>query len=252
MEVREIRIKLNDNNLNRTESERKELNEIIESNDEKYKNKFNSNGRIKKGKILPGENVLVKQSKRVLDRMKVVRRLTSKHDIVRHTTRGLLGVFLSWKRIYSCVLLAVETRPKRIDFGRRFIYVLLLSHRLVAIEWNFRFGYNIKCWFVFYRPFVWSLSSKSVTIFSLSSLFCSISFYSSSVSLCSYLAISTSSCSNLALDWSTWTNIGCFFFLVQPCFVIFVEWTSLSLTLLPYFFYTKLSHLWQMTWLLGL
>ena len=37
MEGKEIRIKLDYNKPNRTESERKEINEIIESNDEKYK-----------------------------------------------------------------------------------------------------------------------------------------------------------------------------------------------------------------------
>ena len=38
MESRQIKIKLDYNKLNRTEIEKKQLNEIIESNDEKYKN----------------------------------------------------------------------------------------------------------------------------------------------------------------------------------------------------------------------
>ena len=63
MEGREIRIKLDYNKPKRTESERKEINEIIESNDEKYKNKFNAN-RTKERKFLPGDFVLVKQPKR--------------------------------------------------------------------------------------------------------------------------------------------------------------------------------------------
>ena len=79
-----------------------------------------------------------------------------------------------------------------------------------------------------------------------------VSFSSSSVSLCSSSGISASSGLNLALNWSAWANIGWLFFLVQPCSVLFVEWTSLSLALPPYFFYTKLFPLWQMTWLLGL
>ena len=97
-----------------------------------------------------------------------------------------------------------------------------------------------------------SSSSKSVMSFLLSSVFCSVSFSSSSGFSCSSLGISTSSGSNLALNWSAWANICCPSFLVQPCSVPFVEWTLLSLALPPYFFYTKLSPLWQMTWLLGL
>ena len=55
MEGREIRIKLDYNKPKRTESERKEINEIIESNDEKYKNKFNANRRTKERKFIPGD-----------------------------------------------------------------------------------------------------------------------------------------------------------------------------------------------------
>ena len=78
-----------------------------------------------------------------------------------------------------------------------------------------------------------SSSSKSVTSFPLSSMFCSVSFSSSSVSLCSSSGIFTSSSSNLALNWSAWTNIGCPFFLVHLCSVLFVEGTSLSQALSP-------------------
>ena len=85
-----------------------------------------------------------------------------------------------------------------------------------------------------------SSSSKSVTSFLLSSMFGSVSFSSSSVSTCFSKGISTSSGSNQALNWSAWAKIGCLFFLIQPCSVLFVEWTSLSLALPPYFFYTKL------------
>ena len=89
------------------------------------------------------------------------------------------------------------------------------------------------------------------TSFPLSSMFYSVSFSSSPVSTCFSSGISTSSGLNRALNWSAWTNISSPFFLVQPCSVLFVEWSSLSLVLPPYFFYTKLSPLWQMTWLLG-
>ena len=58
--------------------------------------------------------------------------------------------------------------------------------------------------------------------------------------------------SNLDLNWSAWANIGYPFFLGLPCSVFFLKWTSLSLALPPYFFYTKFSPLWQMTMLLGL
>ena len=99
-----------------------------------------------------------------------------------------------------------------------------------------------------------SSSSKSVTSFPLSSMLCYVMLcfiFLFSVSTCSFPAIYTSSDSNLALIWSAWANIGCPFFLVQPCPVLLVEWTLLSLALPPYFFYTKLSPLWQMTWILG-
>ena len=64
MESREIRIKLDDNKLNRTEIEKKKINEIIESNNEKYKNKFNANRRTKERKFTSGDYVFEKQQKR--------------------------------------------------------------------------------------------------------------------------------------------------------------------------------------------
>jgi len=64
MEGRDIRIKLDYNKPNKTETEKKETNEIIEHNDEKYKNKFNANRRTKERKLIPGDYVLVKQPKR--------------------------------------------------------------------------------------------------------------------------------------------------------------------------------------------
>ena len=42
----------------------KEINEIIDSNDEKYKNKLNANGRTKERKFIPGDYEFVKQPKR--------------------------------------------------------------------------------------------------------------------------------------------------------------------------------------------
>ena len=45
LEGREIKINLDYNKPNRTEKEKKEIDEIIEFNDEKYKNKFNAKSR---------------------------------------------------------------------------------------------------------------------------------------------------------------------------------------------------------------
>ena len=66
VEGRESRIKLDYNKLNRTEIEKKEINVIIESNDEKYKNKFNASRRIKERKFIPEDYVLVKQEKQMV------------------------------------------------------------------------------------------------------------------------------------------------------------------------------------------
>lgn len=53
MEGRKIRIKLYYNKRSKTEIEKKEINEIIESNDEKFKNKFNANRSNKERKFIP-------------------------------------------------------------------------------------------------------------------------------------------------------------------------------------------------------
>ena len=63
MEDREIRIKLDYDTLNRTEMEKKEINKIIGSNDEKYKNKFIAIRRTKEREFIPGDYVLIKQQK---------------------------------------------------------------------------------------------------------------------------------------------------------------------------------------------
>ena len=55
MEGREIRIKLDYNKPNRTEKEKEEINEILESNEEKYKNKLSLNKRINERKFIPGD-----------------------------------------------------------------------------------------------------------------------------------------------------------------------------------------------------
>ena len=64
MEYRETGIKLDCNKPNKTEIEKKAINEVIESNDEKYKNKFNANRMTKERKFIPGDYVHVKQLKR--------------------------------------------------------------------------------------------------------------------------------------------------------------------------------------------
>ena len=96
-----------------------------------------------------------------------------------------------------------------------------------------------------------SSSSKSVTSFLLSSifLFCFIFlFLSFLLFLLIYIFRLEPDSTLISMSYYCLP----FFFLVQPCSVLFVKWTSLSLALPPYFFYTKLSPLWQMTWLLGL
>ena len=64
MDGREIRKKLDYNKLKRTEIEKKEINKIIESNEEKCKNKFNADKRTKERKFIPGDYILIKQLKR--------------------------------------------------------------------------------------------------------------------------------------------------------------------------------------------
>ena len=64
MESREIKIKVDYIKSNRTEIEKKEIDEIIKSNDEIYKNKVNANKRSKEREFIAGDHELVKQLNR--------------------------------------------------------------------------------------------------------------------------------------------------------------------------------------------